>query len=371
MPTGMANTHKIAVLPGDGIGPEVMDVTLNVLEKVAEKFGFSTETETFLVGGAALDERDTPLPEDTLKGCEAADAILFGSVGGPKWENFPPEKQPERGALLPLRKHFGLFANLRPGICLPELSHASPVKDSLIPNGFDVLCVRELTGGIYFGSPKGKEMRDGEEAAIDTMVYKKSEIERIAHVAFTAAMERDKRVCSVDKANVLAVSVLWRETVNEVAKHYPEVELEHLYVDNAAMQLIRRAPDFDVLFTGNLFGDILSDEMAMISGSLGMLPSASLGSKNEEGLYYGMYEPSGGSAPDIAGQGIANPIAQILSLSMLLRYSLGESEAANAIDDAVSATIKAGFRTGDIATGAEGETSVNTAEMAAQILERL
>jgi len=367
----MAKTHKIAVLPGDGIGPEVMDVALEVLDVVAEKFGFQTETQTHLVGGAALDAVDTPLPEDTLKGCEAADAILFGSVGGPKWEDLPPAKQPERGALLPLRKHFGLFANLRPGICLPELSHASPVKDSLIPNGFDVLCVRELTGGIYFGSPKGKEERDGEEAAIDTMVYKKSEIERIAHVAFTAAMERDKRVCSVDKANVLAVSVLWREVVTEVAKQYPEVELEHLYVDNAAMQLIRRAPDFDVLFTGNLFGDILSDEMAMISGSLGMLPSASLGEKNEEGLYYGMYEPSGGSAPDIAGQGIANPIAQILSLGMLLRYSLGESEAANAIDEAVSATIKAGYRTGDIATGAEGETRVNTKEMAAQILARL
>ncbi len=367
----MAKSYKIAVLPGDGIGPEVMDVALNVLDSVASKFSFTIERETFLVGGAAIDATDSPLPEATLKGCEEADAILFGSVGGPKWENLPPAQQPERGALLPLRKHFGLFANLRPGICLPELSHASPVKDSLIPNGFDVLCVRELTGGIYFGSPKGREERDGEEAAIDTMVYKKSEIERIAHVAFTAAMERDKRVCSVDKANVLAVSVLWRETVNEVAKQYPEVELEHLYVDNAAMQLIRRAPDFDVLFTGNLFGDILSDEMAMISGSLGMLPSASLGDKNEEGLYYGMYEPSGGSAPDIAGQGIANPIAQILSLSMLLRYSLGESAAANAIDDAVSATIKAGYRTGDIATGAEGETRVNTSEMAEQILARL
>ena len=367
----MAKTHKIAVLPGDGIGPEVMDVALEVLTAVSEKYGFGIESETFLVGGAAIDATESPLPEETLKGCEAADAILFGSVGGPKWENLPPAQQPERGALLPLRKHFGLFANLRPGICLPELSHASPVKDSLIPNGFDVLCVRELTGGIYFGSPKGKEERDGEEAAIDTMVYKKSEIERIAHVAFTAAMERDKRVCSVDKANVLAVSVLWREVVTEVAKQYPEVELEHLYVDNAAMQLIRRAPDFDVLFTGNLFGDILSDEMAMISGSLGMLPSASLGEKNDEGLYYGMYEPSGGSAPDIAGQGVANPIAQILSLSMLLRYSLGQSEAATAIDDAVSETIKAGYRTGDIATGLEGEISVNTKEMAAQILGRI
>lgn len=367
----MDKVYTVAVLPGDGIGPEVMDVALKVLNKVEECYGFTVQAETFLVGGAAIDAEGCPLPASTVQGCEAADAILFGSVGGPKWENLPPAEQPERGALLPLRKHFNLFANLRPGTCLPELSHASPVKDSLIPNGFDVLCVRELTGGIYFGSPKGKEIRDGEEAAIDTMVYKKSEIERIAHVAFTAAMERDKRVCSVDKANVLAVSVLWRETVIEVAKQYPEVELEHLYVDNAAMQLIRRAPDFDVLFTGNLFGDILSDEMAMISGSLGMLPSASLGNKKEDGLYYGMYEPSGGSAPDIAGQNIANPIAQILSLSMLLRYSLGESAAATAIDDAVSATIKAGYRTGDIATGADGELPVNTTEMASQIIKRL
>ncbi len=367
----MARSYNVAVLPGDGIGPEVMNVALDVLDAASSKFGFTVDTKTFLVGGAAYDATGSPLPEDTIKGCEASDAILFGSVGGPQWENLAPDLQPERGALLPLRKHFGLFANLRPGICLPELSHASPVKDSLIPNGFDVLCVRELTGGIYFGSPKGKEERNGEEAAIDTMVYTKSEIERIAHVAFTAAMERDKRVCSVDKANVLAVSVLWRETVIEVAKQYPEVTLEHLYVDNAAMQLIRRAPDFDVIFTGNLFGDILSDEMAMISGSLGMLPSASLGNKNDDGLYFGMYEPSGGSAPDIAGQGIANPIAQILSLSMLLRYSLGESDAANAIDEAVSATIKAGYRTGDIATGNEGEIKANTVEMAKQIIANL
>lgn len=367
----MSRSYNLAVLPGDGIGPEVMDVALDVLGAVSQKFNFTTNSNNFLVGGAAIDATGGPLPEDTLKGCEAADAILFGSVGGPKWENLPPEIQPERGALLPLRKHFGLFANLRPGICLPELSHASPVKDSLIPNGFDVLCVRELTGGIYFGSPKGREERDGEEAAIDTMVYKKSEIERIAHVAFTAAMERDKRLCSVDKSNVLAVSVLWREVVIEVAKQYPEVELSHLYVDNAAMQLIRRAPDFDVIVTGNLFGDILSDEMAMISGSLGMLPSASLGEKKEDGLYFGMYEPSGGSAPDIAGQGIANPIAQILSLSMLLRYSLGESEAADAIDEAVNKTIAAGFRTGDIFTGADGEKKVNTVEMAKEVTSRL
>ena len=370
-PPSMSEHHRIAVLAGDGIGPEVMIEAGKVLAAVSKQFGFEvTETE-HLVGGAAIDETGSPLPPETIAGCEAADAILFGSVGGPKWESLPPERQPERGALLPLRKHFGLFANLRPGVCLPALTHASPVKNELIPKGFNVLCVRELTGGIYFGSPKGRENRDGEPTAIDTMVYRKSEIERIAHIAFKAAQDRDGRLCSVDKANVLANSVLWRETVVEVAENYPDVELSHLYVDNAAMQLIRRAPEFDVIVTGNLFGDILSDEMAMISGSLGMLPSASLGQKNERGLYFGMYEPSGGSAPDIAGQGIANPIAQILSLAMLLRHSLGEATAAHAIEQAVGETIEAGFRTGDLFTGAEGERKVTTAEMGQAILERL
>ena len=363
--------HSIAVLPGDGIGPEVMDQALRVLDSVSEKFSLEVSATTHLVGGAAIDDSGTPLPADTLAACEASDAILFGSVGGPKWENLPPDIQPERGALLPLRKHFGLFANLRPGVCLPQLIDASPVKNELIKEGFDVLCVRELTGGIYFGAPKGREEREGEEAAIDTMVYRRSEIERIAHVAFKAAQGRDKRLTSVDKANVLAVSVLWREVIEEVAKQYPDVTLDHLYVDNAAMQLIRRAPDFDVIVTGNLFGDILSDEMAMISGSLGMLPSASLAEINEQGLSFGMYEPSGGSAPDIAGQGIANPIAQILSLSMLLRYSLGAAEAADAIDAAVAKTIEDGFRTGDIYSKSEGETLANTAEITNAILERL
>lgn len=369
LPAHMA--HSIAVLPGDGIGPEVMDQALRVLETVSSQFSLAISTTTHLVGGAAIDDGGHPLPQDTLAACEKADAILFGSVGGPKWENLPPDTQPERGALLPLRKHFGLFANLRPGVCLPQLIDASPVKNELISNGFDVLCVRELTGGIYFGSPKGRVEREGEEAAVDTMVYRRSEIERIAHVAFKAAQGRDKRLTSVDKSNVLAVSVLWREVVEEVAKDYPDVTLDHLYVDNAAMQLIRRAPDFDVIVTGNLFGDILSDEMAMISGSLGMLPSASLSEINEEGLSFGMYEPSGGSAPDIAGQGIANPIAQILSLSMLLRYSLGALEAADAIDAAVSKAIGDGYRTGDIHSGKEGETLVTTAEITDAIIARL
>ncbi len=366
-------SHTITVLPGDGIGPEVMAEALKVLEASSEKFHFDIEHTTHLVGGAALDAtgNKTPLPPETIAASEKADAILFGSVGGPKWENLPPEIQPERGALLPLRKHFGLFANLRPGSCHPSLTHASPVKNELIPNGFDVLCVRELTGGIYFGEPKGREERAGEPVAFDTMVYKKSEIEKILHVAFTAARGRDKRVTSVDTANVLATSVLWRETAIEVATQYPDVALDHLYVDNAAMQLVKRPDSFDVLVTENLFGDILSDEMAMISGSLGMLPSASLGNIQDNGLYFGMYEPSGGSAPDIAGQGIANPIAQILSVSMMLRYSLGESEAADAIDSAVQQAIDSGLRTGDLFTGAEGETRVNTAEMGQAILTNL
>lgn len=354
--------YKITVLSGDGIGPEVMLQALSVLDVVCGKFGFTVQREKCLVGGAAIDAVGCPLPEQTVAACEKADAILFGSVGGPKWEHLPANDQPERGALLPLRKHFGLYANLRPGVCLPPLSHASPVKNELIPNGFDVLCVRELTGGIYFGEPKGRE-EQGDTMAFDTMVYRRSEIERICHVAFSAAMARDKRLCSVDKANVLACSVLWREVCKEIAEQYPEVELSHMYVDNAAMQLVKQPASFDVLLTGNLFGDILSDEMAMISGSLGMLPSASLGKRHESGLYFGMYEPSGGSAPDIAGQGIANPIAQIMSLAMLLRYSLGEAEAADAIEAAVNAVIDSGLRTADLYTGASGETEATTAEI--------
>jgi len=364
--------HRIAVLAGDGIGPEVMSAALEVLDAVSNKFGIAMERSEHLVGGAALDATGEPLPAATLSACEAADAILFGSVGGPKWESLPPEKQPERGALLPLRKHFGLFANLRPGICLPALTHASPVKNELIPNGFDVLCVRELTGGLYFGQPKKRFIdENGEETAIDTMVYRKSEIQRIARVAFTAAMGRDKRLVSVDKANVLVNSVLWRETVVEISKEFPEVSLSHLYVDNAAMQLVKRPAEFDVLVTENLFGDILSDEMAMISGSLGMLPSASLGEKKSNGLYFGLYEPSGGSAPDIAGMGIANPIAQVLSLAMMLRFSFGATEAAAAIESAVQGAIAAGLRTGDIFTGNPAETRVDTMGMTAGILTRI
>jgi 3-isopropylmalate dehydrogenase len=364
----MKRYHSITVLSGDGIGPEVMEQALKVLHATSDRFGFTVSTEECLVGGAAIDAKGCPLPEETVQACEQADAILFGSVGGPKWVNLAPDDQPERGALLPIRKHFNLYANLRPGVCLPALKHASPIKNELIPNGFDVLCVRELTGGIYFGTPKGRDDNQENPTAHDTMVYSKHEIERICRVAFVAAMARDKRLCSVDKANVLQCSILWREVATEMSKEFPEVELSHLYVDNAAMQLIKQPNSFDVIVTGNLFGDILSDEMAMLSGSLGMLPSASLGNQKDNGLYYGMYEPSGGSAPDIAGMGIANPIAQILSVSMLLRYSLGENEAADAIDSAVNNAIDKGLRTGDLYTGASNETKVGTSEMGAAIV---
>ncbi|MDF1849197.1 MAG: 3-isopropylmalate dehydrogenase [Verrucomicrobiales bacterium] len=367
----MSEVYQIAVLPGDGIGPEVMQEARKVLDKVAEMQGLSFELTEKLVGGAAIDATGHPLPEDTVAACEAADAILFGSVGGPKWETLPPDQQPERGALLPLRKHFGLFANLRPAVCFPALTHASPVKEDRIVGGFDVLCVRELTGGIYFGQPKGIEERDGQKVAIDTMVYGQDEIERIAHVAFRAAQLRDKRLTSIDKANVLQNGLLWRETVEAVAVEYPDVTLDHLYVDNAAMQLIARPRDFDVVLAPNLFGDILSDEMAMIAGSLGMLSSASLGESKGDGLYFGLFEPSGGSAPDIAGQGIANPIAQILSAAMMLRFSFGLNEAADAIDSAVKAVIDDGYRTGDIYTGADDQKKVGTTEMGDAVVARL
>ena len=364
------NTYKIAVLAGDGIGPEVMEQALRVLDAVEAKFGFATERTACYVGGAGIDNCGKALPTETLAACEAADAILFGSVGGPKWDSLPPDERPERGALLPLRKHFSLYANLRPGICMPELVGASPLKDSLIPGGFDILCVRELTGGMYFGEPKFYGERNGETMALDTLVYKKSEVERIAHVAFQAARGRRKKLCSVDKANVLSSSVMWRDVMNAVAPQYPDVQLTHMYVDNAAMQLVRNPQQFDVMVTENTFGDILTDEMAMICGSLGMLPSASLCQGNGES-FFGLYEPSGGSAPDIAGQGIANPIAQILSMGMLLRYTCRETAAADAVDNAVRRVIAAGYRTGDLATGAAGETRVGTAGMGDAIIAAL
>lgn len=365
------SSYQIAVLAGDGIGPEVMKVTLELLNKTAAKHGIELNYDEQPVGGAAIDATGSALPKETLDACEAADAILFGSVGGPKWESLPPAEQPERAALLPLRKHFGLFANLRPSVCYPTLTHASPVKESIIAGGFDVLCVRELTGGIYFGEPKGISQKNGEDVAVDTMIYHVSEIDRIARVAFTAAQGRGKKLTSIDKANVLQNGVLWRRTVETVAKDFPDVELSHLYVDNAAMQLINRPKDFDVVLAPNLFGDILSDEMAMIAGSLGMLASASLGQAKGDGLYFGLFEPSGGSAPDIAGQGIANPIAQILSAAMMLRFSLGEAAAAENLEAAVQKAIDDGFRTGDIYREGDDAQKVGTEAMAVAIGERL
>jgi len=352
---------RIAVLAGDGIGPEVMAEALAVLDVTAKKFSLAFDFDHQLVGGAAIDATGKALPAETLAACESSAAILFGSVGGPKWESLPASEQPERAALLPLRKHFGLFANLRPAVCLPELTHASPLHPRIVEGGFDVLCVRELTGGLYFGEPKSLTTQNGEQVAVDTMVYRESEIRRIAKVAFEAARRRSGRVTSVDKANVLQNGVLWRRIVTETAADYPDVGINHLYVDNAAMQLVKNPKAFDVLLAENLFGDILSDEMAMISGSLGMLPSASLGESTGGLTRFGMYEPSGGSAPDIAGRGIANPIAQILSAAMLLRFSCGCTEAANAIENAVRSTIASGLRTADIHT--PETTLVGTAEM--------
>ncbi|MEA3213685.1 MAG: 3-isopropylmalate dehydrogenase [Chthoniobacter sp.] len=358
-------SFKVAVLAGDGIGPEVMAEARRVLGVAQQKFGFQLELTEARVGGIAIDVDGEALPEATLRVCGESDAILFGSVGGPKWESLPPPQQPERAALLPLRKHFGLFANLRPAVCLPKLTHASPVKEALIAGGFNVLCVRELTGGLYFGQPKGLHEDQGETVAVDTMVYRQSEIERIAHVAFKAAQGRRKKLTSIDKANVLENGVLWRRTVTEIAAQYPDVSLNHLYVDNAAMQLIKNPRGFDVILAENLFGDILSDEMAMIAGSLGMLPSASLGVKETSTGRFGLFEPSGGTAPDIAGQGIANPIAQILSAAMMLRYSFSAAAAADAIEAAVGRVIDDGLRTGDI--WSEGTRRVGTQEMGAAI----
>ena len=360
----MSNTYKIAVLAGDGIGPEVMAAGLDVLNATAKKFGFNIDAKEYAVGGAAIDQFGEALPERTLQGCSEAQAIFFGSIGGPKWEHLPPNQQPERAALLPLRKHFGLYANLRPARCYPSLVHASPIKSELIPGGFDILVVRELTGGIYFGNPKNTQRLSNGERAIDTMVYDTHEIERITHVAFKSAQLRRKLVTLIDKANVLETSLLWRKTVKAIAPQYPDVKLEFMYVDNAAMQLVRRPQQFDVMLCENLFGDIISDEAAATVGSLGLLPSASLA----EGTF-GLYEPSGGSAPDIAGKGIANPIAQILSGALMLRYSFNENDAAVAIEKAVDAALSDGLRTADLIR--PGEKSISTSEMGHAIRERL
>ena len=362
---------KFAVLAGDYIGPEVMAEALRVLGHAAKQDGLTLAHTAADVGGAGIDNHGKALPDSTLEVCEANDAILFGSVGGPKWEKLPPKEQPERAALLPLRKHFTLFANIRPGLLYRELADASPIKSDRIPDGIDIVCIRELTGGLYFGKPKETiALPNGDIQAVDTMVYRKSEIERITVTAIAAARSRKRKLCSVDKANVLETSVLWRKTVTDyVAKHAPELELTHMYVDNAAMQLVRNPNQFDVFVTENMFGDILSDEMAVICGSLGMLSSASLGAgKNSLGLPFGLYEPAGGTAPDIAGKGIANPCAQVLSAALILRYSFGQEKTAARLEAAVKKAVTGGTRTSDIAFGGK---SVGTRAMADAIIANL
>ncbi|MEY8369138.1 3-isopropylmalate dehydrogenase [Anaerovoracaceae bacterium 42-11] len=337
--------YKIAVVRGDGIGPEVVAETIKVLDKIGEKFGHIFQYTYVLAGGNAIDEAGQCLPPETIEICKASDAVLLGAVGGPKWDNLPGDERPER-ALLGLRKALGLFANLRPAMVFDELADASPLKPEILDGGLDIVVVRELTGGIYFGKKGTIENTDLGPAAYDVEQYAEEEVRRIAKVAFDMAMKRNKKVTSVDKANVLESSRLWRRVVADVAKDYPEVEVENFYVDNAAMQLVRNPKQFDTIVTSNIFGDILSDEASQITGSIGMLPSASLAEGN-----FGMYEPVHGSAPDIAGQNLANPIATILSGAMMLRYTFGLSEEADAIENAIKKFLANGYRTPDIAAG--------------------
>ncbi len=348
-------TYQITVLKGDGIGPEIVDQAVKVLDKTAEKHGFAVSYNYALLGGAAIDAAGVPLPEETVAACKAADSVLLGAVGGPKWDSQPGHNRPEKG-LLGIRKALGLYANLRPAVIFAPLRDASPLKPEIIGESLDIMVVRELTGGIYFGD-RGTQEQNGVKSAYDTERYSEPEVERIARVAFDMAMKRNKRLCSVDKANVLDSSRLWRAVIDRMAKEYPEVAVSHLYVDNTAMQLVRDPGQFDVIVTSNMFGDILSDEASMISGSIGMLASASLG---DGGL--GLYEPIHGSAPDIAGQDIANPLATILSVSMLLRYSLNEPAAADAIEKAVSQVLTLA-RTKDIYTEGCGAKLVGCKEM--------
>jgi 3-isopropylmalate dehydrogenase len=353
---------KIAVLAGDGIGQEIIAATLDVVECLQQEFGFSAELEHAAIGGAGYDAFGHPLPEQTLAICQQADAILFGAIGGPQYDGLERELRPEKG-LLKLRSSLSLFSNLRPAILYPQLADASSLKSELVA-GLDLMIVRELIGGIYFGEPRGIRVLDnGERQGFNTLVYAEHEIERIARSAFDIAMLRGRSLCSVDKANVLEVSELWREVVNRIGQDYPAVELTHLYVDNASMQLVRAPRQFDVMVTSNLFGDILSDTAAMLTGSIGMLPSASL-DKNAKG----MYEPVHGSAPDIAGKNLANPLATILSLVMLLRYSLREMELAERVEVAVGEVLDLGLRTADIASGAD---SIGTTEMGKAVVTAL
>ena len=356
-------SKKIAVLPGDGIGQEIVAEAVKVLEHLRQNFSLNVEMEQGLVGGSAYDVHGSPLPEETLTLVKAADAVLLGAVGGPKWESLDIAVRPEKG-LLGLRSELELFSNLRPAILYPQLAEASTLKAEVV-SGLDIMIVRELTGGIYFGQPRGiRILENGEREGFNTLVYKESEIRRIGHSAFKIAMKRDKKVCSVDKANVLECTELWREVMIEVSEEYPDVELSHMYVDNAAMQLVRAPKQFDVMVTTNMFGDILSDCAAMLTGSIGMLPSASVDINGK-----GMYEPIHGSAPDIAGQNIANPLATILSVSMMLRYSLNEPALAERIDAAVESVLDQGLRTADI--DSNGCRKVSTCEMGDAVIKAM
>ena len=356
-------TKKIAVLPGDGIGIEIVVQAVKILDCLNNDYNLNIEMEHGLVGGAAYDETGSPLPEATLKLAKESDAVLLGAVGGYKWESLDISVRPEKG-LLGLRSELELFANLRPAILYPQLAHASTLKEDVV-SGLDIMIVRELTGGIYFGQPRGvRTLENNEKQGFNTLIYKESEVERIAHVAFETAMKRDKRLCSVDKANVLECTELWREVMTRVAQQYPEVELSHMYVDNAAMQLVRAPKQFDVMVTTNMFGDILSDCAAMLTGSIGMLPSASM-DKNQKG----MYEPIHGSAPDIAGRDMANPLATILSVAMMLRYSLGSEELAVKLEKAVDTVLNQNLRTADIYT--EGDIKVGTDAMGDAVVAAL
>jgi len=355
-------THKILILPGDGIGPEIIGASLQVLEALRREHGLDVEWQEALLGGCGVDAKGKPLPDETLAAAQSADAILLGAVGGPQYDKLDRPLRPERG-LLALRRELELFANLRPALLYPQLAAASTLRADVVA-GLDIMILRELTGGIYFGQPRGIEIRDNERVGFNTLVYRESEIERIVRAGCEIAMKRNKKLCSVDKANVLEVSELWREVAERVAQDYPEIELSHLYVDNAAMQLVRAPKQFDVMVTSNMFGDILSDCAAMLTGSIGMLPSASLDANGK-----GLYEPIHGSAPDIAGQNLANPLATILSLAMLLRYTLDQAELAERVETAVGKVLDQGLRTADIM--AAGMTPVGTREMGAAVVAAL
>lgn len=356
-------SKQILILPGDGIGPEIMAEAVKVLELANDKFQLGFSLEHDVIGGAAIDKHGVPLADETLERARKADAVLLGAVGGPKWDKIERDIRPERG-LLKIRSQLGLFGNLRPAILYPQLADASSLKPEIVA-GLDILIVRELTGGIYFGAPRGtRELEGGERQAYDTLPYSESEVRRIARVGFDMARVRGKKLCSVDKANVLECTEMWREVATKVGADYPEVALSHMYVDNAAMQLVRAPKQFDVMVTGNMFGDILSDCASMLTGSIGMLPSASLNAHGQ-----GMYEPIHGSAPDIAGRGVANPLATILSVAMMLRYSLGAPEAADRIQTAVSAVLDQGLRTADIMSA--GMRQVGTAEMGDAVVAAL